>query len=184
MLLANLAAGSAFDHLPAEVLETWGIGYDSFFSGNAFRIVTGTFLSHDPAMLLRQLVFAGAVIGHTEWRRGSARAAALFFGLDIAGTLALLALTGWSAGLVDLTAVNDVGMSVGGFGLIGVAIAGWDRRWLLLCAISLAIAAKYAISPDPLADLGHILALVIGFALGAILPTLQGSAREETARAR
>ena len=107
MLIANFASGSIGGDLPHEILEAWGIGHDSLLSGEAFRLLTGIFLSHDADMLLRQLVFAGAVIGHTEWRRGSLRAAVLFFGLDLAGTLILLALIGGAAGLGHLAGAND-----------------------------------------------------------------------------
>lgn len=166
MGLANLAAGSAFGALPPDVLARWGIGHDALISGDAFRLMTGIFLSHDPDMLLRQLVFAGAVIGYTEWRRGSLRTAALFFGLDFAGTFVLLTVLGATAAPGPLAEMNDVGMSIGGFGLIGLAIAEWPHRRVTLGAILLAIAAKHAIAPDVLADLGHGIALGLGFALG------------------
>lgn len=169
MLVANIASGSTSNDLPHEILEAWGIGWDAVASGDVFRLVTGTFLAHDPDMFLRQIVFAATVIGYTEWQRGSLRTAALFFGLDLVGTLALLALVGWSAGLAQFAATNDVGMSIGGFGLIGLAIAGWQRHWLVLSLVLLAVGVKYGISPDPLADLGHILALGFGFAFGSVL---------------
>lgn len=168
MLVANSAAGSIGGALPREMLAAWGIGRDALASGDAFRLLTGIFLSHDTGMLLRQLVFAAAVIGHAEWHHGSLRAAALFFGLDLVGTVLLLTLIGGSAGLAHLAADTDVGMSIGGFGLIALAIAGWKRRWLVLGLVLLSIAAKYAISPDPLADLGHVLALGLGFTLGSL----------------
>lgn len=168
LLGANIASGSIGADLPDEVLEAWGIGHDALVSGEASRLVTGTFLSHDPDMLRRQLVFAGGVIGDTEWRRGGLRTAALFFGLDLVGTLGLLLLIRWSAGLAHLAGANDVGMSIGGFGLIGLAIVGWRRQWAALSLVLAAIGAKIALSPDPLADLGHVLAVGLGFALGAV----------------
>ncbi len=184
MLVANIATGSIGDDLPHEMLEAWGIGHDALISGDAFRLMTGTFLSHDPDMLLRQFVFAGAVIGYTEWRRGSLRAAALFFGLDLVGTLLLLASIGGSAGLGHLAALNDVGMSIGGFGLIGLAIAGWPRRWLVLGLVVCAIGAKYGLAADPLADLGHILALGLGFAFGSVAQVGQRNKSSEARHAR
>ena len=170
MIIANLFGGSLKDDLPGHVLAAWGIGHRSLLSGELFRLITGTFLSHDPGMFVRQLVFAALVIGHTEWMRGTRRATALFFGLDVTGTLILLALVGWGAGVADLTSMNDVGMSIGGFGLIGVTVAGRRHKWLLLSATALAIGAKYAVVPDPLADGGHVVALLLGFAAGRVLP--------------
>ncbi|MCQ0093509.1 hypothetical protein FGD77_17955 [Roseovarius sp. M141] len=170
MLIANLLAGSLGRDLPDGSLADWGIGHDSVLSGEVFRLITSIFLSHDADMFGRQVVFAAAAIGYTEWTRASAVTALLFFGLDIAGTLILLACVGWAAGWVDLTSMNDVGMSIGGFGLIGVAIAQWRGKWLLLSVILLAIMAKFSIEPDLLADGGHVLALLLGFAVHRFLP--------------
>ncbi|WP_138934319.1 hypothetical protein [Roseovarius arcticus] len=171
MLIANLLAGSLWHDLPGEVLANWGIGHDTVFSGEVFRVFTGIFLSHDADMLARQLAFAAAVIGYAEWTYGTGTTALLFFGLDFAGSLMLLACVGWAEGWVDLTAMNDVGMSIGGFGLIGVAIADFQRKWLLFFAILLAIAVKYGLGPDALADGGHVLALLLGFGVNRILPS-------------
>lgn len=170
MVFANLAAGSLGQHLPAAMLKDWGIGHKSLLSGQVFRLITGTFLSHDPDMLLRQFIFAATVIGYIEWTQGTGRAALLFFGLDITGTFLLLACVGWGVGVIDMTSTNDVGMSIGGFGLIGVAITKWRYRWLLLAATLLAIAVKFSIEPDLLADGGHVLALTLGFFLASVLP--------------
>jgi len=183
MLLANLLSGSLRHDLPGSALATWGIGYDSVLSGEVFRLVTGIFLSHDADMLARQLAFAAAAIGYTEWTHGATTAALLFFGLDMAGTLMLLACVGWASGWVDLTSINDVGMSIGGFGLIGFAIAAWRRKWLLLFAILLAIGVKFAIEPDALADGGHILALLSGFAVNRIVPIRRPQPSRETRHA-
>lgn len=169
MLGANLLAGSLGQDLPGRILADWGIGYDSVMSGEAFRLITGTFLSHDPGMALRQFLFAATVIGYVEWNQGSLRAATLFFGLDIAATLLLLACIGSGAGVIDLTSTNDVGMSIGGFGLIGAIMARWPRGWLWFAATLLAIAVKFATAPDILADCGHSLALFLGFALQSVI---------------
>ena len=169
MVTANLLAGSVSQGLPSWVIADWGIGHDSLLSGEISRLITGTFLSHDPEMFRRQLIFAATVIGYTEWVRGTGWAAALFFGLDITGMLILLACVALAAGVIDLTSMNDVGMSIGGFGLIGVAIAGWRRKWLAFGAILITIAVKFGLAPEPLADGGHVIALALGFALGAIL---------------
>lgn len=170
MLIANLLAGSLWHKLPGDVLANWGIGHDAVFSGEVFRVFTGIFLSHDADMLARQLAFAAAVISCTEWTYGTGATALLFFGLDFAGSLILLACVGWAAGWVDLTAMNDVGMSIGGFGLIGVAIAEGRHKWLILFAILLAIAVKYGLAPDALTDGGHVLALLLGFGVNRYLP--------------
>ncbi len=170
MLFANLRAGSLYHGLPAPVLADWGIGHDTLLRGEVFRLFTGIFLSHDPQMVLRQMLFAAVVIGYTEWRRGTLQAALLFIGLAITTTLMLLVSVNLGAGIIDLTGMNDVGMSMGGFGLIGLAFSDWRGKWLLLAAAVLGIDAKFNIAPDVLADGGHLLALLSGFALGHFAP--------------
>ncbi|MFZ1469294.1 MAG: hypothetical protein WAT09_09965 [Paracoccaceae bacterium] len=182
MLAANLLSGSIGQDLPGRILADWGIGYNSVMSGEVFRLITGTFLSHDPGMALRQFLFAATVIGYAEWMQGSARTAALFFGLDIVATLLLLGCIGWGAGVIDLAATNDVGMSIGGFGLIGTIMARWQYAWLWLAATLLAIALKFAVAPEVLADSGHVLALVLGFALQIFVSALTNSRKSDHAR--
>lgn len=175
MLAANLLAAGLGQDLPSEMLRDWGIGHNSLMSGEIFRLITGTFLSHDAGMLVRQFIFTAVVIGYTEWLRGTTQTAVLFFGLDIVGTLLLLVCVGAAqgAGLIDITAMNDVGMSIGGFGLIGVALSTWRYKWLLVIVIFLAIAIKLVIAPHLLADAGHVLALFLGFILGQLFALLQ-----------
>lgn len=171
MLIANLLAAGLGGDLPDTMLRAWGVGHDSLRTGEAFRLLTGTFLSHDAGMLMRQLIFAAVVIGYTEWVRGTTQTVVLFFGLDIVGTLLLLACVGMAQGIgiIDIAALNDVGMSIGGFGLIGLALTTWQRTWLLLALILVAITLKLAIAPHLLADGGHVLALLLGVALGQVL---------------
>lgn len=171
MLAANMLTTGFGQDLPNEALQDWGVGHDSFLSGEVFRLITGTFLSHDTGMLMRQFIFAAIVIGYTEWVRGTTQTALLFFGLDIIGTLLLLVFVGVAqgAGLIDLTAMNDVGMSIGGFGLIGLTLSRRRHKWLLLIVTLAAITLKLAIAPHLLADGGHVLALLLGFTLGKFL---------------
>ena len=168
MLIANIAAGTLDGELPEEVLAIWGIGQESVWSGDIARLLTGTFLSHDVDMFFRQVVFAAVALGYTEKVRGSWGAAGAFFALDIASTLILLTVVWMIPILSDMAALNDVGMSMGGFGLVGLAIAGARRRWILCTAVLLAIIAKIAIDFEPLTDTGHIIALMLGFLSGLL----------------
>lgn len=179
MLTANLLATGLSQNLPEEILNDWGVGHDSLMSGQFFRLITGTFLSHDTGMLIRQFIFAAVVIGYTEGVRGTTQTALLFFVLDIVGTLLLLVGVGLGAGLIDITALNDVGMSIGGFGLIGVAISTWRHKWFLFSLILIAITTKLIITPDLLPDAGHALALSLGFAMGHFLVFLERSAAKK-----
>lgn len=123
MLTASLLEGSLLGALPSPFLSSLGVSYEALRAGEVFRLITGTFLSQDAGMFLRQFIFAGLVTGYTESVRGTKCAAALFFGLDICGTLGLMAVIGWGASVVDRAAVRDVGMSIDGFGLIGVIVS-------------------------------------------------------------
>ncbi|MEM8630032.1 MAG: hypothetical protein AAGF74_02230 [Pseudomonadota bacterium] len=170
MVLANAAAGTLGGVLPDGALSDWGISHQSVREGEVHRLFTGTFLSHDLGMFLRQLVFAAAVIGLYEWTEGTRRAVIMFLAIDLAGTL--LVLFGVLPALVamhpemDGTALSvlDVGMSAGGFGLIGALAAQRPRRWFYLVIICLAIGIKVWISFDAIADSAHLLCLFLGFA--------------------
>lgn len=169
MITANALAGTFSGALSDEALETWGVGQRAVWSGELTRLLTGTFLSHDPDMLVRQILFAALAIGYTEWRWGSGRALVLFVALDIGATLTLLTFIATLPGLGTLGGLNDVGMSMGGFGLIGLAIAGWRQRWLLVALVLLGIGTKVALAFEPLTDSGHVFALGLGYGVGLLL---------------
>ncbi|WP_198135688.1 hypothetical protein [Sagittula stellata] len=176
MLLANALSGTVSGQIAPAVLDARGIGVDAIRDGDLTRFVTAIFLSHDLPMLLRQLVFAAGVIGAAEWRWGSWRAAGLFFGLDFVVGAILLAAIALIPHLAPLAGVTDVGMSLGGFGLIGVFVASWRHAGGWLAAIVGLVAAKYAIAPDPVADGGHLIALFAGFGAGVFEPRRPGRA--------
>ncbi len=171
MIAANTVAGTVSGQLPAEALERWGLSHHSIKAGEVLRLFTATFLSHDLGMFLRQVVFAAAIIGAYEWLMGTWRAVAMFVGLDLFGTLAVLFVVlpvlASEGGPIAPEALFDfdVGMSAGGFGLIGALIALQKWRWGLLVAVALSIAIKIWIAFDPIADSVHALCLLVGFAV-------------------
>lgn len=169
MILANYGAGTFGGGLSARSLEVFGFGARALSSGEVWRFATAIFLSRDPGMLLRQLLFAASVIGAYEWREGWRDAAGMFFSTDLlasaATALALLLALGLGAAGHGLAAW-DVGMSGGGFGLIGALVAGMRRRrGIVLSGLIVALAAKAWIDPEPVADLLHPVALFVGYAL-------------------
>ncbi len=176
MLVANALAGTFSGHIDPDVLAVRGIGLNAIRNGDLLRFVTAIFLSHNLPMLLRQLFFAAIVIGAAEWLWGSWRAAGLFFGLDVVATATLLAAVALIPGLGALAGVTDVGMSMGGFGLIGVFVATRRKGAFWLVAILGLVAGKYAIAPEPLTDAGHVIALVIGFGAGLCRACVPGLA--------
>ena len=169
LVFANTAAGTLDGELPGEMLEVWGIGQEAVWSGDFVRLLTGTFLSHDVGMFFRQIVFAALTLGYTERVRGSLPAAMAFFALEIGSTLVLLTAVWMLPSLSDVSALNDVGMSMGGFGLVGLAIAGVRYRWFFLFAVLLAISIKVAVDFEPLTDTGHVIALLLGVLVGLLM---------------
>ena len=170
MLLANAATGTLSGSLPLSALADWGISHQSILEGDLLRLVTGTFLSHDIAMFARQLAFAAIVIGYYEWRVGTWRAAAMFFAIDITGSLIVLfAVLPLAASLLlpqagpSVFQDLDVGMSAGGFGLIGATVYLQPRKGALLGLLLIGIAAKIWLDFEIIADSAHLLCLLMGF---------------------
>ena len=166
MVAANAVSGTFSGHLDPGVLTARGIGVDALQDGDPWRFLTAIFLSHNLPMLLRQLVFAAGVIGLSEWLFGTLTASALFFALDLAATVTLLAAVAVIPGLAALSETTDVGMSLGGFGLIGVLAVLWRRPMAALVTVLALVAIKNAISPEPLADAGHVIGLFMGACVG------------------
>ncbi|MGJ8583385.1 MAG: rhomboid-like protein [Marinosulfonomonas sp.] len=175
MIVANSLAGTLSGQLPEASLRQWGISHQDILEGDLYRLITGTFLQHDFAMFLRQICFAGAVIGFYEWKQGTLRAVGMFFAIDVLGTLLVLFMIlpplshqNWGD-FADVKALHDVGMSAGGFGLIGAAIATFRYKSAFLCAVLVSIAIKIGVQFDPIADTAHFTTLLIGFALQMLL---------------
>jgi len=179
MVTANWLAGTFTGLLPPQALTQWGISHQSILNGEIFRLVTGTFLSHDFAMFLRQFCFAALVIGAFEWGDGTRRAITVFFTIDIVGTLLVLfAVLPFLADMPDFggraaLTMHDVGMSAGGFGLIGALVAKQPKAWQFLTLTLAAIAAKIGFSFEVIADTAHILCLLLGFGLQSWLTKWQ-----------
>lgn len=169
MVAANFLAGTFDGALPDQALQKWGIGHDSVAQGDFYRLITGVFLSHDLGMLARQFCFVALVIGFYEWTQGTWRAACMFVSIDVLGTLIVLfvILLPLNDGPVDalngIISVHDVGMSAGGFGLIGAIIAMWRGRIWLLFAVLASIAIKVWVQFDPIADIAHSVTVLMGF---------------------
>ncbi|WP_164658942.1 rhomboid family intramembrane serine protease [Tropicibacter sp. Alg240-R139] len=170
MIVANSLAGTLSGVLSESALTNWGISHLSIRQGEVYRLISGTFFSHDLGMFLRQVVFAATVIGAYEWTQGSRRAVLLYVSIDVIGTLVVIFAI--LPGLVllhptidsEVYADFDVGMSAGGFGLIGALIALLKYRWTCLFVVCVAIAVKIWVSFDAIADSAHLLCLFLGFA--------------------
>lgn len=171
MIAARRATGPLMGPLPAEALSRWGLSLETVAAGEIHRLATSTFLSHDGRMFVRQLAFAAAVTGAHEWREGSRRTLTTFALTDLVGSALVLAVVvaplarlpgGHHA---DLPRTLDVGMSAGGFGLLGSLTAGSTRPRLALGLAVAGVGIKLALAPDVIADGAHLLSLVTGHAL-------------------
>ena len=176
MIAANWAAGGIWRDLPAAAMARWGISHDDLARGEFHRLITANFLSKRPRMLLNQVSFTLCIIGWYEWYHGSLRAFAMFFVTNTAAFLLTLFGVIWilkghpfGAGLGTL---RDIGMSAGGFGLIGAILAALPRKWLLLSVALALLGAKFFVLPDPIADIAHPIALVMGFTLDLYLSSI------------
>jgi hypothetical protein len=178
MMAANWAAGTLSGRLPLRMLRDWGISHHGLVQGEVFRLVTGVFLSHDLPMFLRQIAFAACVIGYCEWHTGTAQTALLFAAIDVAGSLIvvfailpLVAVHFPDSGLDALRSL-DVGMSAGGFGLIGAILVLLPGPWGWLLAALCAIAVKAWLNFELIADTAHVVCMILGFAVQMTLPSV------------
>lgn len=164
---ANAAAGTFAAPLPPETLLRWGVGVEAVLGrGEVWRLASATVLAHDPGMLARQILFAAAAVGAHEALRGWRRTAGVFASVDVAATLLVLgALAVLMPETEGAATLHDVGMSAGGFGLLGSLVAGLAWRRAILLGTLLAILAKIAVSFDPIADSVHVVALLGGYGL-------------------
>lgn len=168
MLAANIMTETFGGVLPAYHLQGWGLSLDGLMNGEVFRLITAVFLSHDIGMFFRQFLFAASVIGIYEWLNGSGRAIAMFLFTDIVSTivffiLLISILSFGSEALSGIAARHDVGMSGGGFGLLGALAASRRRHGLIFIAVVAGLAGKLVIWPDLIADGLHLVAFPVGY---------------------
>lgn len=175
MVAANWAAGTLSGRLPFRRLAEWGMSHQRLVRGEAFRLLTGTFLSHDRRMFARQIVFAAGVIGAYEWQFGTAQAVLMFAAINILGTLiVLLGVLPLIAAYVPSAAQRplhtlDVGMSAGGFGLLGALLAGLPAPFVCLGVGLAGVGVKIWLRFEAIADTAHLVCLILGFGAQMVL---------------
>lgn len=172
MVAANIAAGVVDGELEPKTLNALGFGLRALSNLELWRFVTAIFLSHDAGMFVRQLVFATLVIAACEWREGTTRTTIFFVVTDVSASLLtagalwiVLSMSGTEG--TPMLASLDVGMSGGGFGLLGVLCAGLGRgRGAVAIGIVLiGLLLKPVFAADPLADILHPVAFLVGLSL-------------------
>lgn len=165
------ATGAWSRRISPHILEEFGYSTQDLWSGRPWTLVTSIFLTSRPAMSWIIMVFAPLSIGLYEWLAGTRRAMIVFFAGDVLATLLLsllvilpLYLAGLHAG-AQWALERDVGMSAGGFAVVGASIALAPQRWrlLLLGGVCALVAVKMVIAAEPVADLVHVFGLILGF---------------------
>jgi hypothetical protein len=186
ILTVALANGSARGELVPFVGQAWGFGPLQFLGTRQWHtLVTGVFVVRNPAMLLGILLFLPLSAGIYEARRGTARAAALFFlghvvTLFLTSVLVVYPLHLAGAQLQsDWAPAGDVGASFGGFACLGAWIRRLEpsRRMLWIGIVTITLAAKLLVYPERFGDMGHLIAFFAGMLLdrGLDNPRRKGS---------
>ncbi|MFF2372338.1 bifunctional lysylphosphatidylglycerol flippase/synthetase MprF [Agromyces sp. NPDC058110] len=181
VLVGILVGGFVSSVSDADWYETFAYGVPSFADGRWWTTITGTFLVADPWGYLVLLLTAVGV-GWLEFRRGTGRAAAHFFGGQVLAVIgAAVVIAGfaemgshWAETLVTQV---DVGPSGGVFACIAAAAASlpspWRGRALLILTAFTLVSVLFL---GTVADVEHAMAV------GMVLLVNAGSFTKPTVR--
>jgi hypothetical protein len=149
--------------------------------GRLATLVTSAFVLEGRACLPALLV-VGAVLGVAELAWGGLVLAAVFVYGHVVATVLVFAglLAGLSLHRVCARLANaaDVGPSYGGVAVLGALLTTptlpHARRWRIAAAV---IAVAVVLLDRTFTDVGHLLSLLVGFGVGALLPARRVSTR-------
>lgn len=170
--------GSAWGSLSEELKRAWGFGPLTFWREHWHTLATNTFLVRDALMLAAMVLFVAASVGVYETLAGTRRALLVFWAANVATLLLIAGLLVWPMRLAgvsptwDWAPSGDVGASFGGFGCLGAWVIGLPSRRTqaaILGAVAVGNVVKYLIYPELFGDAGHLVALLVGVALGRAL---------------
>lgn len=158
-----------------DLLETVAYGLPALQDGRWWTPVSGAFFALVPAQYLPVAGGALLLLGWSELRLGTQHVVAASAAGHLVGVLGaslvllLLSLTPWA--WADRTAaVLDVGFSAGALGAVAAASATlvppWRGRLRLVLSLYAALALLYV---GLLWDLEHLLAILVGLAIGPVL---------------
>jgi lysylphosphatidylglycerol synthetase-like protein (DUF2156 family) len=180
VVLATLAIGAVIGGLWSAVQDqAWlgevAFGVPSFEAGRWQTIATGALIYPAPLIYLVGLAAFAVGVGFTEWRLGTLRTIAVVV-LGHVASILLAALflvavraTGWEWATVASTGL-DLGFSAGLFAGVGAATATLRPPWRLRLRLVLLAYALFSIALlGQLADLIHVVAVLLGLALSAPL---------------
>ena len=172
MLLLGIWAGTTHRELSAETRDLVAVGLPNLQRGRAYTLVTSAFFSSDALMYYGMFPFVAVAIGGYEWRVGTRRAVALYWGINVTTMLAAMYLVAKPLSTLtqvpfvqEMATTLDVGPSAGGFALIGASVNRFPERYrkLTFTGIMLYLIVRPFIVPDPYADIVHLIAFPAGF---------------------
>ena len=181
----GLATATHMDRLEPELMKRFGFAPLHLPRGELVRLFTSALLTVGGWTFYRVLTMLALCLGLCEYRTGTWRTMAAFWGIHLA-TLAIVSLL-LAVPLHQLDAVwrkllaaeHDVGPSAGYYGCLGFVCQKWpgkQRPWLyaIIGGVLLARLVWAALSPRhshaPLtADIAHLIAFPLGIALGRII---------------
>lgn len=181
-----VAAGAAFR---TTLVQSASTNVVNLTHGRFITLLTSAFVLEGRACLLALLAL-GAVLGAAELAWGGLVLAAVFvYGHVVATLLVFVGLViGLRLHLVceSLARAADVGPSYGGVTVLGALLAARTspsaRRWRMLAIVLTLVAV---LVDHTFTDVGHVLALILGFVIGSVAPwrkgVRRGSEREKVA---
>jgi hypothetical protein len=183
VLAGWLTSSATGEQLGARAIARLGVSPADTASFDVVRAVMSAFVTNGPAAFWSAIAATAVLVGLTEWRYGSMRAAIAFWGthlVTLALTWVLLAplhLAGdATASLLFLA--RDVGPSAGFMGCAGYLLYGLGGKAgpLALAIGVVALSGQLAVNLGTVASepaevsaaLSHLLALPVGFTLGLL----------------
>ncbi|MFF3600365.1 bifunctional lysylphosphatidylglycerol flippase/synthetase MprF [Kitasatospora indigofera] len=173
VLLVALASGTLWSSAED---KSWypqvAYGTPSLTAGRLWTFVTGAFFASDPVVYLLVVIGLALLVGYTEWRLGTARAALVCCAGQLAATLGCAALllalrqSGWDWAEA-LSHDLDTGFSAGALAAAAAATAAMRAPWRSrLRAALIAFAVIWLLYSGTVSDVEHFLAVVLGLAVG------------------
>ncbi len=178
MLVLGISTRTLWDPLvDRDLMDVVAYGLPAFQAARWYTVVTGALFALTPAQYLAVTGGFALLVGWSEWRLGTKRAALATVGAQAAGILgaaAFLALVGgtssgwsWAARVADDL---DVGFSAGALGAVAAAsvtlLPPWRGRLRFVISLYAVLAFLYI---GLLWDLEHLIGVGVGLVLGPFL---------------
>ncbi len=185
LVVTGVLAGSHADLLDRATRRYFGGSLQTILDGELTRLFTSLFLTAGGWRFFASVLMLAACVGLAEWKRGTWRTVAVFFGVHLA-TMAVLYFVfimplakmeiAFAELLVD---ARDVGPSAGYYGCLGFALWSASKQWkwrlvgiVFAVLIARLVVSWMAIGDHPhlvIGNVAHLVALPLGLLTGATL---------------